>query len=105
MIVCKALGWLLVAGALMVGAAELFRSIIAGRWEIYSFGEAWSSIHANSLIGFGSMIENHVSPALWLDVGLPLLNLSLWIVLLAPGLLAVVLCRGRRRGLSSRRRF
>lgn len=101
--VCQILGVLLCAGALVAGGVEATRSIGAGRWAVYSLGEAWSSVHANSLIGLGSLIENKVSPDLWLVIGLPALNLSLWILLLVPGALAFGLCRGRRRRSSGRR--
>jgi hypothetical protein len=101
---CKALGWLLIAGALAAGAVEFSRSMVAGSWEAYTFGEAWASISANSLVGFGSLIENQVSPDLWLDVGLPLLNASFWMVLGALGAILLVFCRGRNRGFAGRRR-
>ena len=100
---CRAAGWLLVAAALAAGATEVARSLAAGEWQAYSLGEAWASVNANSLIGFGSLIENHVSPDLWVGVGLPLLNLSLWVVPLVPGVVALALCRRRRGGLTRRR--
>jgi len=100
---CRLLGWMLIAAALAAGAAELVRSILAGAWETYTLGEAWSWVSANSLIGFGSLIENQVSPDLWLRVGLPLLTTSLWIVLGAPGLVLLLLCRRRRRTFGLRR--
>lgn len=102
---CRLIGWLLLACALVMGALEAVRSLPEGRWLPYSLGEAWSSISANSLVGFGSLIENRVSPDLWVEVLLPLLNLSLWLVLLVPGVIMLALCRRRRRGLSGRRRF
>ena len=38
---CRLLGWMLVAAALAAGGAELVRSILAGAWETYTLGEAW----------------------------------------------------------------
>lgn len=100
---CRLVGWMAVAGALAAAGVELARSVVVRAWQPYTFGEAWASVSANSLVGFGSLIENRVSPDLWLNVGLPLLNASLWMVLGGLAVILLALCRRRRRGFSARR--
>ena len=100
---CRLIGWMALAGALAAAAHEFMRSLRAQEWDPFTFGAAWASVSANSLVGFGSLIENQVSPDLWLNVGLPLLNASLWMVLGGLAFILLVVCRRRRRGFAARR--
>ena len=63
--------------------------LLAFHWG-ESTGEIWASIDPNSLVGFGSLIENKVNPDLWLDVILPVLQWQAWIPVLALGFLLVL---------------
>ena len=94
---CTIFGLILIIGSIPLGAYEAFRSLDAGEWLAFSVGEAWGSIHANSLIGFGSLIDKQLSPELWTNVAVPALNFPLWIMMLAPGLVATGLCYHRHR--------
>lgn len=64
--------------------------LLAFHWG-KSTGEIWASIDSNSLVGFGSLIENKVDPDLWLDVILPMLQWQAWIPTLALGFLLVLI--------------
>ena len=101
----RIISMLLIAGALAALAVEVVGSIRAGGYESIAVADAWFRINSNSLVGFGALIENRVSPDLWSEVLLPLLALPLWLVLAVPGALLAIVSRRRRRrhGLSNRR--
>ncbi len=87
MIVGLVVGWALVLGA---GAA-------LGMYRFAAIGAIWAEIHANSLVGFGAVVEKSISPELWSEVLVPLLSQPAWLVLGAPGALLVVLFHWLRR--------
>ncbi|MBC6441204.1 MAG: hypothetical protein GDA49_12520 [Rhodospirillales bacterium] len=60
-------------------------------------GEVWRSLHPNSLVGFGALIEKQVDPGLWVDVILPALQWPAWLVPLVPGLALAIAGRPWRR--------
>jgi hypothetical protein len=85
---------LLVAGA-AVAVAELL-TMLQGARSTLSIGAIWFRIHANSLVGFQALIENRLTPLVWLPIQW-LLTLPTWLVLVPPGLLLVFFCRDRGR--------
>ena len=87
MIVGLVVGWALVLGALAA----------LGMYRFAAVGEIWAGIDANSLVGFGAVVEKSISPALWSEVLVPLLSQPAWLALGAPGALLVVLFHWLRR--------
>ena len=85
---------LLVAGA-AVAVAELLTHVQGARSSL-SAGAIWYRIHANTLVGFQSLIENRLDPGLWPPI-LFVLQIPAWLLLVPPGLLLVFLCRPRTR--------
>jgi hypothetical protein len=96
-IIGRVAGGVLLFGAAMALFVELFRWGRDGIYQVLSIGEIWVTINANSLVGFGAMIEQRISPWLWLEVIVPLLTLPAWLYLGALGGLVLWLCRQRRR--------
>ena len=96
-IIGRVMGGVLLFGAVAALFVELFRWGRDGVYQAASIGEIWVAINANSLVGFGAMIEQRVSPWLWLEVIVPLLTLPAWLYLSALGGLFLWLCRRRRR--------
>ena len=77
---------------LVLAAAILVYGLIAdGDWLTPSIAEVWASINANSLVGFGSLIENRVDPDLWVDVILPFLTWPLWSLAAIVGVIVLVI--------------
>jgi hypothetical protein len=90
-------GWALLLGALAAVGYEAFGWWRDGVWESVSFGAAWASFNANSLVGLGAFIEKSVSPWLWSEIMIPVLLQPLWLVLALPGALLTVTLRSKRR--------
>ncbi len=87
MIIGLIVGWSLVLGA---AAAFAIRRTAA-------VGTIWNDIHANSLVGFGAVVEQSISPELWSEVLVPLLSQPAWLVLGAPGVVLAILFHWLRR--------
>ena len=87
MIVGIVVGWSLVLGAAAVLA--IYRTA--------AVGEIWAGIHANSLVGFGAIVEKSISPELWSEVLVPLLSQPAWLVLGVPGVVLAALFHWLRR--------
>jgi len=95
MVVGRALGWLFLVAALAAAAVEVFRALRDGLWEVFALGEAWASVDANSLVGFGAFVEKSISPALWSGVFVPALSAPLWLYCAILGALFLYLFRDR----------
>ena len=93
----RIIGWALLAAALVAVSAELFGWWRDGAYDAMASGELWAGLHANSLVGFGAIVEQRISPWLWFEVFVPLLSLPLWLVLGAPGALLAWNYRPRKR--------
>lgn len=88
-----------------LGAVLLACGVIAGLYELVtwlrgahaatSLGSIWFQIHGNSLVGFQALVEKGIAPAAWPPIQ-ALLTWPAWLVLGAPGLALVLLCRPRR---------
>ena len=87
------LGLLLLAITAVIIVVNLF----GDGWLSPSIAEVWASINANSLVGFGSLVENQIDPDLWVDSILPLLSLPAWSVPAVLGLILVLIGKGGRR--------
>ncbi len=92
------------SGAAGAVAFDIYRLARDGFYQSAAVGEVWADIHANSLVGFGALVERSISPEFWFDVLVPLLSLPVWLVLAVPGAALVALCRPRRWRLSPLRR-
>ncbi len=101
MVAGRIIGWLLAALALAVLGWEIAASIGAGHYAFMALGSIWAEINANSLVGFNALIEQRISPGVWLDVVLPVLRAPGWLVFGLPALILVLACRRRRRRRSS----
>jgi len=81
---------------LLIIAAILFAAAVAllamglieyGDWAKPSIASIWGNISANSLVGFGALIEQKVDQDLWLDVVLPVLTWPAWSLPLVLGVI------------------
>jgi hypothetical protein len=81
--------WLGVA-LLIAGAAAALAERLGGPPRI-SLGWTWAQINSNSLVGFQSLIENHVARWLWPPIQ-ELLVAPTWLILVPLGLLLVFAC-------------
>ncbi|GBD45160.1 hypothetical protein HRbin40_02662 [bacterium HR40] len=93
-----ALGYVLVVAAAATGFAQLLMIWAAGRYLPVSIGSIWFNLHANSLVGFQAFVESHLGSLAWAPVRF-LIAQPAFLVLLVPGLLLLVACRPRQRGL------
>jgi hypothetical protein len=91
------LGWLLVLAALGAVAYEAREAANAGSWRMVTLGELWGKNHLPSLNFIQAIIQRYVAPWLWEPVIVTILLWPGWAVFGVPGVLAVVLCRTRRR--------
>ncbi len=94
------IGVILLLGAAATGVAQIFAYVAHGSYQPIALGGIWYSINGNSLVGFQALIEKRLSPSLWPPV-LTLLTLPAWLTLGVPGLVLVLLCHRRRRGLDA----
>jgi len=99
LIVGRIIGIVLLMAALALLGYEINNAVSAGGYRIISGGEIWRRLHANSLVGFGALVEKQIAPWLWSGVSVPILRLPSWIVPGVPGLILIVLFwpRGKRR--------
>ena len=98
LIVCRILGWILVLLALGAAAYEIMVAINGpGGWRMIALGELWFKLHPHSLNAFQAGIQRYLTPWLWEPVITTILLWPGWLVFGVPGLLAVILCRRRRR--------
>lgn len=93
---------LALGGALLLGALGALGYALAGLaqgedFRLAALGEIWVAINANSLVGFGAIVEKRISPELWFSVMVPLLSQPAWLVLGAPGAFLAALCFPWRR--------
>lgn len=66
-------------------------------WLTPSIAEVWASINANSLVGFGSLVENKIDPDLWVDTILPILTWPAWSLPAILGVLFLLIGVAARR--------
>ena len=95
----RSFGYWLGVALLIAGAAAALAdlvTVVQGAPMTYSPGAIWFRIHANSLVGFQGLVENHVAPWLWPPIQ-QLLTWPAWLILLPPGLLLVFVGRGEAR--------
>lgn len=98
MIVCKLVGWTLLAAALAVIGWELWSWWETGALNARTAGELWFQLDVSSLNGFQVLIQRHLEwPSLWDDWIVPVLSWPAWLLLLVPALVLTVLCRNRKR--------
>lgn len=90
------LGLLIFAGGALV--AELFSLWASGAWRPISIGSMWFATNGNSLVGFQGLIEKNLGPMVWAPIQL-VLTLPAWLSLAVPGILLILACRPRQRGL------
>jgi len=89
-----ALGVAAAVAAVACAFAALLLGLVAGDPSAASVAGIWYRLHANSLVGLQSLIENRISPSLWPPIRL-VVSLPAWLVLGAVA--AVLLLAGRRR--------
>jgi len=100
----RRLGYTLGIVLLLLGGASIVAQLLflwaTGTFEPVTMGSIWYAIHANSLVGFQGLIERTISPALWTPIQF-VLTLPAWITLPLPGLILLLGCRPRPRGLGT----
>ncbi len=91
-----ALGYVLLVLAAATAFAQVLMIWATGGYEPVSLGRIWYNVHANSLVGFQGLVERTLGSLAWVPIRF-LLSLPAFVVLLVPGLLLFVSCRGSRR--------
>ncbi len=97
MIICRSVAILFLLAALGLFAYEIVGAISGWGYDLIAGGELWADIHANSLVGFGALIEKNISPWLWGEIIVPILLAPAWAIAVVPGLVLAILCRSRRK--------
>ena len=97
MVIVRLVGLILLLVALAVFGHEVYRAIGYGGYRLISGGELWRNANANSLVGFGALIEKNIAPWLWWDIVVPVLSVPAWVIPLVPAVLLLMLGRRRRR--------
>jgi hypothetical protein len=97
MIICRIIASLFLLAALGLFAYEIYGAISGDSYSLIAGGELWASIHGNSLVGFGALIEKNISPWLWAQIFVPILLAPAWAIAVVPGLLLAILCRTRHK--------
>ncbi|MCK6452212.1 MAG: hypothetical protein L6R19_15395 [Alphaproteobacteria bacterium] len=93
----RVLGWLFLAVAVAVLAADLLAWQQSGGWRLAALGEVWAQLHRDSLLLAEPAIDRHVWPGLWQSVIVPILLAPAAPVFALAGLVLLLLCRRRRR--------
>ena len=99
MIVVRIIGIVLLLVALGLFGYEVSNAVSDGGYRFVSGGEIWRRANANSLVGFGAIVEKEIAPWLWSSVCVPILQAPAWVIPGVPGLILIVLFwpRGKRR--------
>ena len=77
--------------SLSIWGYEAYTAITSETYRIISMGELWSKIDGNSLVGFQSIIEKHLTPWIWWNIIVPLLKSPSWAIPLTISLLILIL--------------
>jgi hypothetical protein len=91
-----ALGWLLVALALLDLGYELWPAIQSGSYRLIPAGELWYRLDAGSLNLVQAVVQRHLHPLLWQPVLTSVLQWPAWSLLGGPGVALVLAFSGRR---------
>lgn len=97
MIVCRALGWLLLAIVVAALAFEGVDRVMTGTWRVFAAGELWFMLDPQSLNLAQAVTQRYLHPALWDPIAIELLQWPAWVLTGIPAILLIVLCRRRRR--------
>ena len=100
-LICRILGWVLLALAFMAAGAEAVASLQAGSWQRMALGQLWYDLDRGSLNLMQAVVQRYLLPAIWDPGIIALLQWPTWIVFLIPAVILLLL--GRRR--PSRRSF
>ncbi|MSP67904.1 MAG: hypothetical protein EXQ96_07395 [Alphaproteobacteria bacterium] len=94
----RVIGLALLLAGIVAAGVEIVTLVGSGQYQMLSFGDLWSRLHANSLVGLQALIEKNLSETAFLDVVVPALALPLWPTLGGLGLiLFLIALRPRRR--------
>jgi len=94
-IICRILGWLLLALALMAVGAEAVASLRAGAWQPMPLGQFWYDLDRGSLNLMQALVQRYLAPAIWDPGVIAVLQWPTWLIILIPA--AIFLLLGRRR--------
>ncbi len=98
----RAIAWILLALAVIVGAHDALNYWQTGTYDPLQLGTVWYQVHRGSLNLVQAVIERYVHPAVWQDVIFPVLVWPAWLVLGGLAVLFGVLFGSRK---SRRRRY
>ena len=94
----RVIGLALLLAAVVAAGVEFVALVGSGEYQMLSFGDHWSRLHPNSLVGLQALIEKNLSETAFFDFVVPALALPLWPTLGVPGLiLFLIAVRPRRR--------
>jgi hypothetical protein len=103
MVLFRALGWLLLAMAVMAIVSDCLAWWSEGAFRLLPLGELWSRLDYGSLHGFQEMLESRFYGRLWRFIAMPILRLPALPVFLVGG--TILLWIGRRIGSRAEPRF
>jgi hypothetical protein len=91
------IGGLLCLVALVAGAADLSLWISSGSWKATALGQHWFGINPYTLNLAQAVTQRYISAWLWESVIQTILLWPTWAVFGVPGIVLLVLPRGRTR--------
>jgi len=65
---------------------EIYCALHNNEYRFISAGELWSQISANTLVGFGALMEKNISPWIWGEVIVPILAKPIWLIIAVLGI-------------------
>lgn len=69
---------------------------LVGEFHFHALAEYWQALNANSLVGFSAWLSDLIGPENFNDYGVLFLSLPAFAVFMVPGLLLLLIFRGRR---------
>ncbi|MCA8909819.1 MAG: hypothetical protein KDA64_18305 [Rhodospirillaceae bacterium] len=69
---------------------------MVGEFHFHALAEYWQVLNANSLVGFSAWLSDLVGPETFNDYGVLFLSLPACAVFMVPGILLLLIFRGRR---------
>ena len=98
-LVCIGLGWLLVFAGLLSLAYDVVLWMDFGTYHAIPLGQMVFDLWPALLPNLQAGVQRYLHPAIW-DPGIQsLLLMPGWLVFGAPGVILVILCRRRRKGM------
>jgi hypothetical protein len=94
-VVYRALGWLLLAAAVVVAVRDLLAWWSDGSFHFMRLGELWARLDVASLSSVQATLQGHLSVSLWVWIVRPVLAVPALVAFLVVGIVLLWLGRAR----------